>query len=103
MECDNTGPPPPPVNSDYIPSDCNADGSNDLSDAVQLLEVLFGAASNFVCQDACDSDDNGRVDVGDAILMLSSLFGGGGVPVGGPCGPDLTFDALDCQLFPVCP
>ncbi len=103
LECDNTGPPPPPVNSDYIPSDCNADGSNDLSDAVQLLEVLFGAATNFVCQDACDSDDNGRVDVGDAILMLSSLFGGGGVPVGGPCGPDLTFDALDCQLFSVCP
>lgn len=103
LECDTTGPPPPPVNSDYIPSDCNADGSNDLSDAVQLLEVLFGASSSFVCQDACDSDDNGRVDVGDAILLLSSLFGGGGVPVGGPCGPDLTFDALDCQLFPVCP
>ena len=103
LECDVTGPPPPPVNSDYIASDCNADGSNDLSDAVQMLEVLFGATADFLCQDACDSDDNGQVNVGDAILLLSALFGGGGVPLNGSCGPDSTFDALDCQLFPVCP
>lgn len=103
LECDVTGPPPPPANSDYIPSDCNADGSNDLSDAVQMLEVLFGVTNDFVCGDACDTDDNGRVDVGDAILLLSTLFGGTGLPVGGPCGPDLTFDGLDCQLFPICP
>lgn len=104
IECDVTGPPPPPpVNSDYIASDCNGDGSNDLSDVVQLLEVLFGATNDFSCEDACDSDDNGQVNVGDAILLLQALFGGGGLPLNGTCGSDSTFDALDCQDFQICP
>ncbi|OUU22294.1 MAG: hypothetical protein CBC13_07930 [Planctomycetia bacterium TMED53] len=104
IDCEVTGPPPPPpVENDFIPSDCNGDGSNDLSDAVQLLEVLFGASVDFSCEDACDSNDDGSVNVGDAIQLLQALFGGGGLPLNGVCGPDATADSLDCQVAPPCP
>jgi len=101
VDCETTG--PQPVDNDFISSDCNGDGVHDLSDVVQVLEVLFGVTVDFSCEDACDSDDNGQIDISDAILLLQALFEGVGPTLNGVCGPDLTTDGLDCQNFPSCP
>ncbi len=104
VECEVVNPPPPPpVNNEFIRSDCNGDGNDDLSDAVQILEVLFGNSAGFQCEDACDIDDGGSVDLSDVIQLLQTLFGGTGVPSNGICEADPTTDGLDCVNSGSCP
>jgi hypothetical protein len=102
VSCTGGPPPPPPVENDFFRGDCNLDGSRDISDVVQLLEVLFGSSANYSCADACDFNDGGQVDLTDVILMLQVLFQGG---TGSPfvCGPDPTTDSLGCVQSTICP
>ncbi|MGE4619959.1 MAG: hypothetical protein AAEJ04_09160 [Planctomycetota bacterium] len=102
ISCAGGPPPPPPVENDYLRGDCNVDGSQDISDAVQMLEVLFGSSTSYSCADACDFDDGGQVDLADVILLLQVLFQGGS---GGSsiCGPDPTSDSLGCEQATICP
>ena len=74
-----------------------------MSDAVQILEVLFGNSAGFQCEDACDIDDGGSVDLSDVIQLLQTLFGGTGVPSNGICEADPTTDGLDCVNSGSCP
>jgi hypothetical protein len=64
--------------------DCNGSGSVDISDAVEILAVLFHGAGMPACLEACDADRVGGVDLTDAIGVLRSLFGSplaaGGLP-----------------------
>lgn len=96
------GPPSPPVENDFSRGDCNVDGQFDLSDVVQMLDVLFGPQTDFPCADACDFDDAGMVDLTDVIQLLQVLFMGG-VAAGPDCGPDPTSDALGCVQATICP
>ena len=84
-------------------SDCNQDGSFDISDPIAQLNILF-AGGSLECIDACDSDDDGQLDIIDPILLISTLFGIFPTPiVFGGCEQDPTFDSLDCQAFLSCP
>ena len=96
------GPSPPPVENDFSRGDCNVDGQRDISDVVQMLEVLFGPQTSFPCADACDFNDGGVVDLTDVIQLLQVLFLGGvaSEPI---CGPDPTSDALGCIQATICP
>ncbi|MGE4613380.1 MAG: hypothetical protein AAEJ46_03475, partial [Planctomycetota bacterium] len=99
--CSGT-PPPPVVENDFIRGDCNVDGNRDLSDAIQMLDVLFGSGAEYPCEDACDIDDTGQVNLGDVIGFLNELFlGGPGNPAA--CGPDTTSDTIGCEQGLICP
>ncbi|HVR75736.1 MAG TPA: hypothetical protein VMT52_15480 [Planctomycetota bacterium] len=67
--------------------DTNADGLQNLTDAVAILGHLFLGGS-VSCLDASDTDSSERVELTDAIFLLSYLFLGG-PPPGAPfpgCG-----------------
>jgi hypothetical protein len=80
--------------------DANNDGKMDLSDAIDVLGVLFLGSGSFPCLKAADSNDDGLVDLSDAISILGRLFlGDGPLPPPGSdaCGPDPTSDGLACK------
>ncbi|MCA8961852.1 MAG: hypothetical protein KDC38_15110, partial [Planctomycetes bacterium] len=95
-----------PISSNFIRSDCNADGSTSIADAIFYLSWLFTPGSSIPsCFDACDTNDDGALDVADAISALTFLFIGG-LPPQAPypgCGPDPTVDAQGCAGFSPCP
>lgn len=84
--------------------DANADGNQDLSDAVSILGYLFLGGPSPSCTKSADSDDTGNIDLTDAIYLLGHLFLGGPEP--GPpfeeCGNDPTEDGLDCVAYAPC-
>jgi hypothetical protein len=76
------------------PSDANADGVVDLSDAIALLRLLFGSQGVFLpCggesvlesgnEIVLDANGDQRVDVSDSIYVLGWIFLEGPAPVGG--------------------
>ena len=91
----------------FIRGDANRDGSIDISDAIFVLNSLFGSGSSILlCVDAGDSNDDGAVDISDPIFLLGGLFTQGVLPPPPypACGFDPTsLDALDCADFAACP
>lgn len=73
--------------------DVDADGRQDLADAVRVLRFLFQGGTELECADAADFNDDGRVDVSDAVLFLRALFQGE-PPLSKSCGLDSTDDRL---------
>ena len=94
------------LNGDGVPDSCqrfrrgdsNRDGLFDLSDAIGLLDFLFGSG-RATCKDASDANDDGAVGIADAIAILGHLFAisPGPTPLG-ECTVDGSLDALDCQI-----
>jgi hypothetical protein len=82
----------------------NDDTQGDLSDAVFLLNFLFGGGQAPTCPKAADTNDDAALDLTDAIFFLNFLFGGGESP--SPpfteCGLDATADELSCEEFVGC-
>lgn len=75
--------------------DGDANGSVNLTDAVNVLNYLFRGAAAPPCPDSADFDDDGALKLTDAVYLLTALFRGGPVPPApGPdaCGPDPTAD-----------
>ncbi len=92
------------VGSQFLRGDCNNDGGFDISDAVFLLDELFGPGQSPECVSACDSNDDDGLDIADAVSMLETLFL---LPTplpapSGSCGIDPTPDMLTCDA-PSCP
>jgi parallel beta-helix repeat protein len=87
--------PPPPV---FVRGEANHDGSLDVSDALEVLFVLYGGVATD-CQDALDVNDDGKLDTTDAIRVLEYLFASGPQPAPPfpAAGVDPTEDSLDCQ------
>ncbi len=84
--------------------DADLDGGAKITDAVVILENLFGGRGALACPDAADTNDDGAVNLADAVWLLGFLFQGTAAPpVPGPdeCGTDPTEDDLDCAE--VCP
>ncbi|MGE3163936.1 MAG: GLUG motif-containing protein [Planctomycetota bacterium] len=95
-----------PPSPQFRRGDANVDGSEDISDAVKVLGVLF-LAESAACDSALDANDDGAVNIADAVTVLGYLFPQGPAvllpPPAGGCGVDPTPDALDCADFPPCP
>lgn len=93
----------PVVLDEFSRGDCNADGAQNIADAVAGLDALFSGGS-VPCIDACDLNDDGGFDIADVIFTLSNLFSGGPDPAAPfpDCGTDPTADGLGCDTFP-CP
>ncbi len=82
----------------FVRGDANVSGVVDLSDAIYILQTLFGGFPE-LCADAADVDDDGEVVITDPIYLLGGLFTGGPLP---PApypdpGTDPTPDDLDCD------
>jgi hypothetical protein len=80
----------------FIRGDSNRDETVDLTDAVNILNLLFRGASASSCPDAADADDNGAVEITDAIHILHFLFlGTASIPAPFPePGTDPTLDRV---------
>jgi hypothetical protein len=84
----------------FIRGDADGDRAVGLTDAINLIAVLFLGAPRLPCEDAADFDDSGSLDLSDAIGAIYYLFLGGiAPPFPGPqdCGPDRTDDPLTCN------
>ena len=86
-------------NGAFFRGDANFDQVLDISDPVTILRSLFHGDAAVRCNDAADSNDDGRVDISDAVHVFSYLFLGGPEP---PApfpepGSDPTPDALGCE------
>jgi hypothetical protein len=89
------------VRAPFIRGDANFDAILDVSDAIFSLAYQFLGGPAPVCQDAADSDDDGRYTLTDAVLVLQHLFLGGAPP---PApfpepGEDPSDDSLDCRRY----
>jgi len=93
----------PPTEKAFSRGDCNQDGSLDLSDPINIVDVLFLGEARPLCEDSCDLNDDGGLDISDPIYELQALFQGGSPPR--PpifCNPDPTSDGLSCEFFAGC-
>ena len=89
--------------TNQIPMDCNQDGVLNISDAVCVLNVLFGTPPPLPCGDGTGADPrnvllldaNGDfgLDLSDAVYLLTHLFLSGPAP----------FYGLNCTYFEGCP
>ena len=89
------------VDTVFRRGDCNDDGSVDISDPINTLEMLFLGTFEITCYDACDSNDDGVLNMADSVFLLNWLFKFGEIPpLPGPYddGPDPTDD----DMLPVC-
>ncbi|MDO8508522.1 MAG: S8 family serine peptidase [Nanoarchaeota archaeon] len=85
----------------FLRGDSNSDGSVDISDAVNILNVLFSGQGAIDCMDSADANDDGSVDISDGVYILNFLFSGGAVikePYPG-VGLDSTLDSLTCESY----
>ncbi|MGB1661035.1 MAG: HYR domain-containing protein [Planctomycetota bacterium] len=90
----------------FIRGDTNNDGAYDISDAIGILQYIFGGAmTDPTCLDSLDENDDGMISIADAIYHFSHLFSGGPTPVApfDSCGVDMTADDLGCESYGVCP
>ncbi len=86
-------------------ADVNADSTVDLSDALQVLNLLFRRGEIPSCLSAADANDDGRINVTDALNILLHLFRGESVTPPAPfagCGFDPTPDILSCRSHSAC-
>jgi hypothetical protein len=81
--------------------DFNADGSRNLTDAIDLLRSLFQGGEKLPCQKSADANDDGTLNLADPIFLLRFLFLGGPAPdARAPgCAVDTTPDRLDCASY----
>ncbi len=103
-----------PPGAPHVRGDANASGKIDISDALCILDSMFGppgAPCRTIvpqCLDAADANDDGRVDVADPVYLLQYLFlQGTAIPAPNPlCGLDETPDEnnvdLGCDVFAPC-
>jgi hypothetical protein len=76
--------------------------SVDLADGLFILAYLFQAGAPPACDDAADSNDDGRVNLLDAIYLFQFLIGGLGPELPEPfesAGVDPTQDTLNCEVL----
>ncbi len=76
--------------------------SVDLADGLSILALLFQSGAPPTCEDAADSNDDGRINLLDAIFLFQFLIGGLGPELPAPfvsAGVDLTQDTLNCQIL----
>jgi hypothetical protein len=87
----------------FVRGDADANGAQEVADAVAILSHLF-IGLELSCRDAADVDDSGVLEITDGIAELEFLFVDGAPPP--PpfpgCGRDPTEDELSCVAFAEC-
>jgi hypothetical protein len=84
--------------------DVDLDGAWSIADGIRVIHHVFGLGVELACQDAADTNDDGRLNVADALYLLTWLFRDE-VAMPGPypaCGIDPTGDSLDCDAYTPC-
>ena len=85
----------------FMRCDSNGDGTNDLSDAVSTLGVLFLGNAEGKCYEAMDCNSDGTADLSDAISNLGVLFLGNTPPA--PPYPNCDFAVVEaCKESTTC-
>ena len=92
-------------------ADPNDDGTSNITDAVYILDHLFGSGPAPTCQESADANDDGAVNISDPVAILGFLFGGDAEPIppaapgppSSPCGPDPAGSTnLGCDTYNSC-
>lgn len=82
----------------FVRGDANHDGAVDISDAILVLNYIYGYVgdNDQISLDAADANDSGAIDIADPIYLLFYLTSGGPPPAAPfpGCGTDPTPDAL---------
>ena len=88
----------PPPGDTFKRGAINAGPLIDLSDAITLLDSLFGGGEPIACPDAGDTNDDGFLNIADGVYLLTYLFAQGPQPPEpfDTPGVDPTPDALGC-------
>jgi hypothetical protein len=83
----------------FLRGDCSGQGSNNIQDAMVMLNHIF-SGTPVSCKDACDVNDDGLLNMVDPVFELMYVMGLGSVPPApsGVCGADPTADNLDCAI-----
>ena len=79
------------VDTPFSRGDCNGDTTEDLSDAIYHLSILFTGELPSACPEACDANGDAESDLSDAVYLLVYLFTG---------GPPPSAPFPDCELDP---
>jgi hypothetical protein len=64
----------------FLRGDTNNDGKDNVSDAVFLLNYLFGGGESPPCNPVADINDDGKRNISDAVFLLMHLFKGESAP-----------------------
>jgi hypothetical protein len=80
----------------FVRCDANGDQDPDLSDAVEMISILFLESGGRPCEEG-DCNDDADFNVADPVYLLNYLFNGGSEPQ--PPFPDLGGDPA--PAFPV--
>jgi hypothetical protein len=65
---------------DYLRGDADGNGFVNISDAVYLINYIFGGGPAPSPEAAGDADCNGFVNISDAVYLINYIFGGGPAP-----------------------
>jgi hypothetical protein len=89
----------------YLRSDANADGRNDVADAIWMLSDLFLGGPHLDCEAASDANADGGFDVADPTFVIQFQFLEGAPPPAPypNCGTSPGQEAADCFSYPTCP
>ena len=60
--------------------DANASGDREITDAIVLLNFLFGSGPYTECQAVGDCNADASINITDPVFLLTHLFGGGEAP-----------------------
>jgi hypothetical protein len=99
---------PARADAEFLRGDVNSDGQVSIADAGMWGCILFCDFFPLQCDDAADTDDDGRIDIVDLVVLLSALFTAepqaeGIAPPYPEVGPDPTADSLGCGQYDVDP
>ncbi|MDE0959561.1 MAG: hypothetical protein OSB09_02150 [Planctomycetota bacterium] len=88
----------------YLRSDANADGRNDVSDAIWMLTDLFLGGPHLDCNGASDANGDGGFDVADPTFVIQYQFLEGPAPSAPypSCGTTAGQEPADCTTYPSC-
>lgn len=67
----------------YICGDVNSDNIVNISDAVNLIGIVFGGATLPALTEQGDANCDGIFNISDAVYLISYIFGGGAPPCDG--------------------
>jgi len=88
----------------FVRGDANADGEEDVSDAVSIVLSLFAGRGELPCRRAGDANRDDALDLTDALVLLNHIFRAGPPPAdpAAACGVDPRPEALSCERFRPC-
>ena len=88
----------------FLRSDANADGRNDVADAIWMLSDLFLGGPSYNCLAANDANGDGFYDTADPVFVISYQFLDGAAPSAPfpDCGIAADQEPTDCLEHPYC-